>query len=193
MPHINVDSREIVFKLVYYGPGRSGKTTNLIHIHQRLPDRLRSDLITLDTTEDRTLFFDFLPLELGTIEGYSVRFHMYTVPGQIHYEASRRLILEGADGVVFVADSQPERLDDNLGSYELMRGNLRSYGLEPEGFPTVLQYNKRDIAEPLPLGLLEKELALDGIHAVEAVATRGDGVLETIRLLTRQVVERFQL
>jgi len=193
MPHINYEAKEIVFKLVYYGPGMSGKTTNLVHIHKSLADHLRGEMITLDTAEDRTLFFDFFPLELGRLEGYGVRFNMYTVPGQSYYEASRRLILDGADGVVFVADSQRLRLQENLESYRAMVDNLLSYDLDPKTFPTVLQYNKRDCEKPLPLGSLERELGLDGMDATEAIATRGTGVMETIRAVSRQVIQRFQL
>jgi mutual gliding-motility protein MglA len=193
MPHINFESKEVSFKIVYYGPGMSGKTTNLAYIHKTLAENLRGEMIVLDTAEERTLFFDFFPLELGLIEGYAVRFNMYTVPGQIYYEASRRLILDGADAVVFVADSQPDRLADNFMSYNMMEDNLRSYGLEPREFPVVLQYNKRDCNGALPLGSLEKELKLENIPVVEAVATKGMGVMETIRLASRMVVERFQL
>jgi signal recognition particle receptor subunit beta len=193
MPHINYEAKEIVFKLVYYGPGMSGKTTNLVQIHKSLADHLRGEMITLDTAEDRTLFFDFFPLELGRIEGYGVRFNMYTVPGQSFYEASRRLILDGADGVVFVADSQRLRLQENLESYRAMIDNLLSYDLDPKIFPTVLQYNKRDCEKPLPLGALERALGLDGLEVTEAIAIRGAGVMETIRAVSRQVIQRFQL
>ncbi len=193
MPHINYESKEVVFKLVYCGPGMSGKTTNLIRIHQSLAENLRGEMVTLDTAEDRTLFFDFFPLELGRIEGYAIKFNMYTVPGQSYYEASRRLILDGADGVVFVADSQPLRLEENLASYRAMVDNLLSYDLDPKSFPMVLQYNKRDCERPLPLGSLERELELEGVEVLEAVATRGRGVMETIRAVSRQVIQRFQL
>lgn len=193
MPHISYERREIGFKLVYYGPGMSGKTTNLRYVHRRLADELKGDMISLDTAEERTLFFDYLPVELGSIDGYVIRFNMYTVPGQVYYEASRRLILDGADGIVFVADSQAERLQENLLSYKMMVANMRSYRLDPEVFPVVLQYNKRDCGEPLPIGTLESELYLNGIPVVEAVAIEGQGVMDTIRILSRRVVERFQL
>lgn len=193
MPHISYERHEIAFKLVYFGPGMSGKTTNLAQIHQRLSSDVKGQMISLDTHEDRTLFFDFMPLELGTIDGYSVRFNMYTVPGQVYYEASRRLILDGADGVVFVVDSQPSRLDENVVSYKRMEQNLRSYRLDPRTFPTVLQYNKRDCEDAIPVGSIEREVRCNGVPVVEAIATEGRGVMETIRLLSRQVVERFQL
>jgi hypothetical protein len=193
MPHINYEEKQIVFKIVYYGPGLSGKTTNLLQIHRALAENLRGEMVTLDTAEERTLFFDFFPLELGDIEGYAVRFNMYTVPGQIYYEASRRLILDGADGVVFVADSQPVRLEANIDSFQLMQENLVSYGLDPQCFPLTLQYNKRDVADPLPLGSIESRLGLKDIAVLEAVATENRGVMETIRNLSRQVIQKFQI
>lgn len=193
MPYINYENREISFKIVYYGPGMSGKTTNLTYIHNALSSEVRGELVTLDTEEERTLFFDFFPLELGTIAGFSVRFNMYTIPGQIYYEASRRLMLDGADGVVFVADSQPLRYDYNIMSYEMMLENLASYGLDFQTFPIVVQYNKRDVPDALPLGSLEKELDLGTSAVLEAVAIRGDGVMETIREITSQVIKRFEL
>lgn len=192
MPHINYQNKEITFKIVYYGPGLSGKTTNLMYIHSALDRDRKGDMIVLDTEEDRTLFFDFFPLELGKIEGYGVRFNMYTVPGQVYYEASRRLILEGADGVVFVADSQEDRLDDNLESFGMLQTSLGGFGIDWRIFPLVLQYNKRDLSQLLPLGALEVQLDLNGIPSFEAVATRGRGVMETIRTVSRQVIEKFQ-
>lgn len=193
MPHINTRNKEIVFKIVYYGPGLSGKTTNLIQIHNTLAEDLRGEMITLDTDEERTLFFDFFPLELGVIEGFSVRFNMYTVPGQVYYEASRRLILDGADGVVFVADCQPHRFDDNIVSYQMMEENLSSYGFEPTRFPIVLQYNKRDVESPIALGSLEAELGLNDVPALAAIAVRGKGVMETIRTISTEIIQRFQV
>lgn len=191
MPHINYQDKEIVFKIVYYGPGLSGKTTNLVHIHRALDKDQRGDIVILDTHEERTLFFDFFPLELGRIEGYAVRFNMYTVPGQVYYEASRRLILDGADGVVFVADSLDSRLDENLESFQMLQANLESFGLEWSAYPIVLQYNKRDLPNPLPLGTIESRLGLNGVPVFEAVATTGEGVFETIRMASRQVIEKF--
>jgi len=193
MPHINYQDKEIVFKVVYYGPGLSGKTTNLMYIHRTLDKSRTGDIIILDTEEERTLFFDFFPLELGRIEGYGVRFNMYTVPGQVFYEASRRLILEGADAVVFVADSQKGRLEDNIQSFGMLRENLVAFGVDWKGFPLVLQFNKRDLPDVLPLGTLEAELGLNGLPIFEAVAIRGSGVLETIRMASRLVIEKFQL
>ncbi len=193
MPHISYRNREIAFKLVYFGPGWSGKTTNVTFIHRSLPPSRRGEMVMLDTDQERTLFFDFLPVELGEIEGYSVRFNIYTVPGQLYYEATRRLILDGADGVAYVADSQPSRLEADIVGFQLLRENLESYGLSWRSFPLVLQYNKRDLPEVIPLGILERELGLDGIPVFEAVAVAGNGVLETLRALSGRVVERFQM
>jgi mutual gliding-motility protein MglA len=191
VPHINYREKEICFKIVYYGPGLSGKTTNLKHVHSALDNGRRGEMIVLDTEEERTLFFDFFPLDLGLIEGYAVRFNMYTVPGQVYYEASRRLILEGADGVVFVADSQTSRFEENIESFRMLEQGLVSCGANREEVPMVFQYNKRDLDEILPVGTLEKELGLNGIPVLEAVAVLGTGVMETIRIASRQVIERF--
>lgn len=193
MPHLNYEDKEFIFKLVYCGPGLSGKTTNLLYIHRMLAERLKGPMITLDTEQERTLFFDFLPLDIGEIQGFKIRFHMYTVPGQVYYEASRRLILDGADGVVFVADSQPDRVEDNITSFQMMEENLRSYNIEPKSFPISLQYNKRDCENPLALGTLEKRLQLNDIPTIEAVATEGQGVMETVRSLSKLVITQFKL
>lgn len=193
MPHINYENKEIIFKLVYFGPGMSGKTTNLVHVHRTLNEKLRGEMVTLNTAEERTLFFDFFPVELGKIDGYTLRFNMYTVPGQVYYEACRLLILDGADGVVFVADSQSPRLEENLQSWRMMEDNLRYYEVDPDTFPLVLQYNKRDIPGAIEVGLLERELDLDGVPALEAVAIYGKGVMETVRQISRLIIERFQL
>jgi len=193
MPHISFHNKEISFKIVYFGPGWSGKTTNLVRIHAKVAEAMRGDLVMLDTEQERTLFFDFLPMELGRIGGYAVRLNLYTVPGQIYYEASRRLILDGADGVVFVADSQSSRLDANLMSFSLLQENLQSYGVEWRSFPIVLQYNKRDVDAPIDVGTLERSLGLNGITVVEAVALEGRGVMETIAAVSRQVIAGFDL
>ncbi len=193
MPHINYDNKEINFKIVYYGPGMSGKTTNLVHIHKMLQPDHRGEMVVLDTDEERTLFFDFFPLSLGRIEGFFVRFNMYTVPGQIYYEASRRLILEGADGVVFVVDSNPHRLPDNIMSYGMMQDSLGTYDIDMQQFPLVLQYNKRDCQNPIPIGTIEKEFKLDGIPVTESIATQGAGVMETIRLATSGIINQFKI
>lgn len=192
MPYISYDKKEISFKIVYYGPGMSGKTTNLVHIHKSLAKSLRGELVSLDTEEERTLFFDFFPLELGQIAGYDVKFNLYTIPGQIYYEASRRLMLEGADGVVFVADSNPIRFDRNITSYEMMLDNLESNHIDPEKFPIVLQYNKRDCPDAIERGTLEMALEID-VPSIEAVATSGSGVMETIKTISKMIITGFEL
>jgi mutual gliding-motility protein MglA len=192
MPYISYDKKEISFKIVYYGPGMSGKTTNLMYIHKSLADNLRGEMVSLDTEEERTLFFDFFPLDLGQISGYSVKFNLYTIPGQIYYEASRKLMLEGADGVVFVADSNPLRFDRNVTAYEMMLDNLESYHVDPKTFPIVLQYNKRDWPDAIETGTLEKAIRME-IPALEAIATNGTGVMETIRTISKMIIEGFEL
>lgn len=193
MPYINYNKREISFKVVYYGPGLSGKTTNLTYIHRCLAESNRGEMVTLDTEEERTLFFDFFPLELGKIEGYRVRFNMYTIPGQVYYEASRRLMLEGADGVVFVIDSQRSRFMHNVTSYQMMEENLDSYSIDPNKFPKVMQYNKRDVADAIEIGSLEKELGITNVPVTSASAIKGDGVMETIRITTRMIIRNFEV
>jgi len=193
MPYIGFHNKEVSFKIVYYGPGMSGKTTNLVHIHKSLrPDR-KGEMVMLDTEEERTLFFDFFPLELGQVEGYSVRFNMYTVPGQSYYEASRKLVLDSADGVVFVADSQPERLDENFQAYAQLLQQLDALGMDANAFPVVLQYNKRDCGHPIPIGTIERKFQLNGIPVFESVAQKGKGVMETVRTVTQMVVKRFEI
>lgn len=191
MPYISYENRQIQFKIVYYGPGLSGKTTNLCWIHRHLtPDR-KGELITLDTDGERTLFFDFFPLEVGQVQGFDIRFNMYTVPGQTYYEATRRLVLEGADGVVFVADSTPSRRFANLEMFESMMDNFQHYDWNPGEFPWVLQYNKRDCPNPIEVGSIERSVGLAGVPVRESVAVQGVGVMETIRDVTRRVIERF--
>ncbi len=193
MPYIGFHNKEINFKVVYYGPGMSGKTTNLVHIHKRLSADRKGELLMLNTEEERTLFFDFFPLNLGTVEGYSVRFNMYTVPGQSFYAASRRLVLDGADGVVFVVDSQQSRMQENLESYAQMLENLESFGIDPKQFPVVIQYNKRDCSDLIPLGAIESNFGQKGMPVYQSVASKGEGVLETIRDVTQTVVRRFEI
>lgn len=193
MPHLDPTEKQIVFKIVYFGPGMSGKTTNLLFIHRTLTDRYKGDMLVLDTEKERTLFFDFFPVSLGTVQGYSLKFHLYTIPGQIYYEASRRIILEGADGVVFVADSRVECLEDNIQMYRLMNENLVSHGTDPAGFPVVLQYNKRDCNPRLRLGILEKELGIEGVPVTESIATEGRGVMRTLQLISKEIINRFQI
>jgi signal recognition particle receptor subunit beta len=185
---INYAAREINCKLVYYGPGLCGKTTNLQYIYSRVDPGTRGKLISLATETDRTLFFDFLPLELGTIRGFKTRFHLYTVPGQVFYDASRKLILRGADGVIFVADSQVERMESNIESLENLEGNLVEQNLKPETLPLVLQYNKRDL--PNIVSVQELQVALNARSApwFEACAPKGIGVFETLKALAKQVL-----
>jgi signal recognition particle receptor subunit beta len=188
MPFINYAAREINCKIVYYGPGLCGKTTNIQSIHGRTRDEAKGKLISLATETDRTLFFDFMPLELGTIRGFRARFHLYTVPGQVFYEASRKMILKGADGVVFVADSQEVRMDANVDAVESMKDNLREHGFDPQRVPYVLQLNKRDLPSALPREELEGALAFRQEPVFEAVATSGRGVFETLKGIVKLVL-----
>lgn len=192
MPHINARERAIGFKIVYFGPGLSGKTTNLIRIHNTLAKPHRGELVSIDTADERTLFFDYFPVELGKVDGYAIRINLYTVPGQIHYEASRRLIVDGADGIVFVIDSQRARHEDNISSFREMQQSLADARCA-DGFPVVLQYNKRDCEDLIDVGTLEREFRLENVDTREAVAREGIGVLETIRLISRRVIERFEM
>src|SRR3989440_13075150 len=188
MTFINYASREINCKIVYYGPGLCGKTTNLQHIYDATAPQARGKLISLATETDRTLFFDFMPLELGTVRGFKTRFHLYTVPGQVFYEASRKLILRGVDGVVFVADSQEERMDANLEALDNLQDNLKEHGYELAKIPYVLQLNKRDLPNVLPVDTLKKELLKKNEPVFEAVAFNGTGVFETLKEVARQVL-----
>jgi signal recognition particle receptor subunit beta len=185
---INYVAREINCKIVYYGPGLCGKTTNLQHIYSITNPENKGKLISLATETERTLFFDFLPIDLGQIRGFTTRFHLYTVPGQVFYDASRKLILKGVDGVVFVADSQRERLDSNLESLSNLNLNLKEQGFDLAKIPYVLQLNKRDMPNALPVDRLKKLLVIKGEPVFEAVATQGTGVLETLKAVARQVL-----
>ncbi len=189
MSLINYSSREINCKIVYYGPGLCGKTTNLQHIYSRVPQETRGKMISLATEMDRTLFFDFLPLELGQIRGFRTRFHLYTVPGQVYYNASRKLILKGVDGIVFVADSQIDRFDANMESYMNMLDNLTEHDLTIEKIPFVMQYNKRDLPRVVPVDDLERELNPRKAPYFEAVALRGTGVFDTLKVACKLVLK----
>ncbi len=194
MPHLDLNNKQLVFKIVYFGPGMSGKTTNLLFIHKKIFDRYKGEMVILDTEEERTLFFDFFPVSLGSIQGFSLKIHLYTIPGQIYYEASRRIILEGADGVVFVADSKTEKLNENIEMYRRMLANLGSFGVDTNTFPIVLQYNKRDFQDVIPLGKIEKILELpESVLVTESVATKGSGVMKTLQLISKEVIKNFQL
>jgi signal recognition particle receptor subunit beta len=188
MTFINYAAREINCKIVYYGPGLGGKTTNIQWIHDKTRTDSKGKLISLATETDRTLFFDFLPIELGTIRGFRTRFHLYTVPGQVFYDASRKLILKGVDGVVFVADSQEMRRDANIDSVENLRHNLKENGYDLTSMPYVLQFNKRDLPAVMPVDEMLSELKLRDEPTFEAVATRGDGVFDTLKSIIKLVL-----
>ena len=189
MSMINYASREINCKIVYYGPGLCGKTTNLEYIFEKVAPNTRGKLISLATETERTLFFDFLPVDLGSIRGFKTRFHLYTVPGQVYYNASRKLILKGVDGVVFVADSQVERLDANIESMHNLYDNLTEYGLDLREIPFVIQYNKRDLPNISSLDELQRELNPGGVPHFEAVAVRGIGVFDTLKAVSKLVIK----
>src|ERR1044071_4970543 len=192
MTFINYASREINCKIVYYGPGLCGKTTNLQYIYDSTATQAKGKLISLATETDRTLFFDFLPLDLGTVRGFKTRFHLYTVPGQVFYDASRKLILRGVDGVVFVADSQEERMDANLESIENLEENLKEHGYDLMKIPYVLQLNKRDLPNVLPVDRMKRELFRKEEPVVEAIAFKGIGVFETLKEISRLVLAELR-
>lgn len=188
MSFINYSSREINCKIVYYGPGLCGKTTNLQYIYKKTNPEQKGKLISLATETERTLFFDFLPLALGDIKGFRIRFHLYTVPGQVFYAASRKLILKGVDGIVFVADSQIERMESNLESLDDLRINLAEQGYELDKLPFTIQYNKRDLPNIMPLEEMNKLLNHREVPWFEAVAIVGKGVFETLKSVAKQVL-----
>jgi len=188
MSFINYASREINCKIVYYGPGLCGKTTNLQYIFQKTAPEARGKMISLATETERTLFFDFLPLALGEIRGFKTRFHLYTVPGQVFYDASRKLILKGVDGVVFVADSQEERLDANLESLENLKDNLEEQGYQLDQLPYVIQYNKRDLPNTTSVAELRELLNPGGVPDFEACAQNGDGVFDTLKAVAKLIL-----
>ncbi len=188
MSFINYASREINCKIVYYGPGLCGKTTNLQYIYNKTAEGSKGKMISLATETERTLFFDFLPLALGEIRGFKTRFHLYTVPGQVFYDASRKLILKGVDGVVFVADSQEERFDANIESLENLRDNLEEQGFDIEKIPFVIQYNKRDLPSASDIEELSKVLNPRKVPEYEAVAFTGEGVFETLKAVAKLVL-----
>ncbi|MFO0607762.1 MAG: ADP-ribosylation factor-like protein [Polyangiales bacterium] len=192
MSFINYLSREINCKIVYYGPGLCGKTTNLQWIYQRTAPEAKGKMISLATEQDRTLFFDFLPLSLGEIRGFKTRFHLYTVPGQVFYDASRKLILKGVDGVVFVADSQIDRMEANLESLENLQLNLADQGYQIEKVPYVIQYNKRDLPNIAPVQELRELLNPLNVPDYEAVASRGTGVFDTLKAVAKLVLTELK-
>ncbi|ADR37097.1 MULTISPECIES: ADP-ribosylation factor-like protein [Oceanithermus] len=192
MSTINFANREINFKIVYYGPGLSGKTTNLRWVYQTVPEGRKGEMVSLATEDERTLFFDFLPVDLGEVKGFKTRFHLYTVPGQVFYNASRKLILRGVDGIVFVADSASNRLRANAESMRNLRENLAEYGLSLEHIPMVLQINKRDLPDALPVDMIQAVIDPEGrFPTFEAVATEGKGVFEPLKDVSRRVLSKL--
>jgi hypothetical protein len=189
---VNWALQELNLKIVYYGPGLSGKTTNLEFIYNHIDPSLRGDLITLKTREERTLYFDFLQLEIGRIKGMKPKFNLYTIPGQVYYAYSRKIILRGVDGIVFVADSQADRMTENLDSLMDLERNLIDDGFSLQKFPWVLQYNKRDLPRSLPVAEMNAKLNFNKVPVVEAVAAKGVGVLETLKAAIYGVVGQVQ-
>jgi signal recognition particle receptor subunit beta len=189
----NYSTKELTAKVVYYGPGLCGKTTNLQWVHEKLPIKNKGKMLSLATETDRTLFFDFLPIEIGTIRGMRTRIQLYTVPGQVFYNATRRMVLKGADAVCFVADSQEAMLDANLESYENMRQNLEANEIDPDEIPAVLQYNKRDLPNALPIEILNERLNPHNYPFYEAVAVRGVGVEDTLKAVTKLVFKSLSV
>jgi hypothetical protein len=191
MVQINFARREVNCKIVYYGPGLSGKTTNLELVHEKVPKDRCGKLTSIATEGDRTLFFDFMPISLGKVAGMDTKFQLYTVPGQTFYESTRRLVLQGADGVVFVADSQQDKMEENVESFENLKRNLRENGLNIEEIPLVLQYNKRDLPGIADLETLNRMINSNGWPFFEAVAVRGDGVMQTLKAVSEVVLENL--
>ncbi|WP_257306799.1 GTP-binding protein [Geothrix campi] len=192
MTFINYASREINCKIVYYGPGLCGKTTNIQWIFEQANPDKRGKLVSLATETDRTLFFDFLPLDMGMVKGFKVRFHLYTVPGQVFYDASRKLILRGCDGIIFVADSQKARMEANIESIANLATNLKENGFDVRAIPYVLQLNKRDMPSAVPAAEMERLLRFRGEPMIEAVANQGTGVIETLKAAARQILMELQ-
>ena len=192
MALINIKNREVQIKIVYYGPGRGGKTTNLEYINKKYQKQIKTEMVSLKTQDDRTLFFDFLPLALGEIRGFKTRFHLYTVPGQVFYDASRKLILKGVDGVVFVADSQEERFDANIESLENLKDNLEEQGFDLEKLPFVIQYNKRDLPNVSSVEELSNLLNPRKVPELEGCAMTGEGVFETLKAVAKLVLNNLK-
>ena len=188
MSFVNYHTKEVNCKIVYYGPGLGGKTTNIQYVYQKTSGDIRGKMITLNTENERTLFFDFLPLDLGQIRGFNTRFHLYTVPGQVFYEASRKLILRGVDGIIFVADSQVERMEANIESLNGLEKNLLEQGYEIDKLPIVMQWNKRDLPNIASTQELERTLNRWDVPAFEAVATNGAGVFESLKMVSKLVL-----
>ena len=191
MVQINFARREVNCKIVFYGPGLSGKTTNLEIIHKKVPDKARGNLTSIATEQDRTLFFDFMPLDLGQVAGMKTKLFLYTVPGQIYYDSTRKLVLQGADGVSFIADSDPNRMPDNIESFKNLEGNLKEYGIDINKMPLVIQYNKRDLPGALSVDELNAKLNPNGVPTFEAVAVKGEGVMQTLKGISKLVVDKL--
>ncbi len=192
MSFINHAAKELNCKIIYYGPGLGGKTTNLQYIYNQTRDEDKGRLITQTGETERTLFFDFLPLNIGEIKGFKTRFHLYSVPGQRFYDASRKIVLRGVDGIVFVADSNVDRMDDNLESLRSLDSNLREQGYDLRKIPFVFQYNKRDTDNPIPLGVLRDQLNSFGADEFEAVASEGNGVFDTLKGISMKVLHAMR-
>jgi signal recognition particle receptor subunit beta len=190
MASINYASKEISCKIVFYGPGLSGKTTNLQYVHKKIPPQTRGELISLATDQDRTLYFDFLPVDIGKVHGFSTKFQLYTVPGQVYYNATRKLVLRGVDGLVFVADSQKNKMDENVESFQNLVENLSEYGYKIDRIPVVFQYNKRDLPNIGPVEELQKTLNPRGLPHFEAIATRGIGVFDSLKCISKLVLDQ---
>ncbi|MEO0156422.1 MAG: GTPase domain-containing protein [candidate division WOR-3 bacterium] len=188
MANLNYNLKELNLKIVYYGTGLCGKTTNLRSIYAAFPQERKGKMMSLATELDQTLFFDLLPLDMGSVKGWKLRFHLFTVPGQVYYNVSRKLVLRGVDGLVFVVDSQEERLEENIESFNNLKDNLQSYGLDLKDIPMVIQYNKRDLPNIMPIGDLQIYINRDGYTYFEAVAIRGIGVFDTLKSICQKTI-----
>ncbi len=192
MAVIKYASREIVCKIVYYGPGRAGKTTNVKYIFSRIPEKRKSDIVSMATKQDRTLFFDFMPVELGSFKGFHTRLQIYTVPGQVIYDSTRKLVLKGADGVVFVADSLRSRAEDNIWSWENLIENLENNNLRLEDVPIIIEYNKRDLDDIIPIEELDRALNPDHYPSFPSIATTGEGIIEVFKVIGTEVLKQVK-
>ena len=189
MVQINFALKEVNCKIVFYGPGMSGKTTNLEIVHQKAPEENKGELTSISTDGDRTLFFDFMPLDLGNVAGMRTKFQLYTVPGQVYYNSTRKLVLQGVDGVIFIADSGADKIDENIESYDNLIENLQEYGKDIRELPHVIQYNKRDLPNAMPVAELDQKMNKFGVPTFEAVANTGEGVFPTLKVLAGMVLE----